>query len=83
MDETTKITLYPNENTPVEDPNMAKYLAEAQKQLEDAKASKETADDADKRDWDDIISMYEDNVAYYESHLYFVSADAIAQYRSI
>lgn len=83
MDETTKIALYPDENTPVEDPNTAKYLAEAQKQLEDAKASKEKADDADKRDWDDTISMYEDNIAYYESHLYFVSADAIAQYRSI
>ena len=83
MDETTKIALYPDENTPVEDPHMARYLADAQKQLEDAKASKETADDADKRNWDDTISMYEDNIAYYESNLYFVSADAIAQYRSI
>lgn len=83
MKDSMEITLCPDANDPVEDPDALRSIGEMQKSMEDLQAKLETADESEKRDLEDTIEMYQQSLVSMEDHKYIISSDDIAMYREV
>ncbi len=83
LDESYKILMCPDCNDPVENQYYQDTLKNFQDNLAELQEQLKTADDAEKRDLEDIIKYYEDSLNNKESFRWDYSAQTIAQYREI
>lgn len=83
LDESYKILMCPDCNDPVENQYYQDTLKNFQDSLAELQEQLKTADDAEKRDLEDIIKYYEDSLNNKESFRWDYSAQTIAQYREI
>lgn len=83
LDESYKILMCPDCNDPVENQYYQDTLKNFQDSLAELQEQLKTADDAEKRELEDIIKYYEDSLNNKESFRWDYSAQTIAQYREI
>ncbi len=83
MSSSLEITLCPDANDPVEDPNSLRNIASTQQDIDDLKAQIETADEEQKRDLQDTLSWMQEWLTTQEENKYAISAESIATYREI
>lgn len=83
LDESYKILMCPDCNDPVENQYYQETLKNFQDSLAELQEQLKTADDAEKRELEDIIKYYEDSLNNKDSFRWDYSAQTIAQYREI
>lgn len=83
LDESYKILMCPDCNDPVENQYYQDTLKNFQDSLAELQEQLKTADDAEKRELEDIIKYYEDSLNNKESFRWDYPAQTIAQYREI
>lgn len=83
MKSSMEITLCPDANEPVEDPNALRSIEEMQKSIADLQADLEEADESEKRDLEDTIERFQQAVESAQEWKYLISPENIAMYREV
>lgn len=83
MERFRHIMLFPDDNEPVPMPNFDTWIAQIQKELDNAKKQLESAKPEQKKDMEAAVKSYEDLLANKDKYYWQISKEKIASYRDL